>query len=943
MRGAFQDFVKVTAVINVGALYTVTTDGRVNDIYLRTDDIPVNTPDLKFAYTINDLGWYSYKIVVKQTEQEYYNVYLPGILNGYPGLSGVIDPDSLILSVPGGVDNGLFPTNEANLTAHTVLFNDNINKIPRDLAEVGPDQKQFRSSVTLYGMVTNIMGATSGSQSNVQYYPRISSEGINAISHTSTAIAQAKEFNMGFSDLSTDTPATTVPPTTSPPTAPVVSTEPDNGNKVFYQIDTNPLIARISTTEKSIGWENKANTLPAYVSMLPFLAVYETAPFESNIDIYWETTSAGLIVDLNSAVLSDFEGIIGTENLSWDFNESYVFDQNVTSFFGLITSTGQAYLGVANVFIDSVVDGEGIDQTGLFSIEPGASGGTNAGKFKITYKGSGIVFNQGSEITNVYTFVLDVTTAEGFNTQLTVGGEEAGEGALANKAPTFDTIAPVTINATDSVVLPASAWVNANAKNGTSIATGASNLEGLVYRLSGTGYPDNWTMNPVNGEITQTTPNNSSERGFQGNPSGIYGVVLELIDADAMNPVTSVSPSFSAIKATQSLNIKITYAPVNAETVSNVCVLDPNSNTPNPAAVIGIGALIPPENEQSEILTRYYYISENEYTNFTYFTEREIPGSGSDSSNISTFRLGTKPHLKGTVVFSVNDRVQSGDFLPSKATFWYREVPDPTDLDNPDPNFFPLLPSLEYNRTGENTSISNALESREQELPTDSVGNSIITVTVAQEFWRQSLRAFDYQQIQSETENVRGIEYVVQLIGIETAEGALSARSWVHVDDLHYPTCVPWQGQNIVTLNGNVGDLFKYTRSSEASGTEGAAVDPANVLFAETPYGEYVNEFYTTNVGNIVYTPADNALPYINFELDLTNIAVDSWTKFPSGASAASQVNLRWVAAFPATSGRKSYTGGGVGAIQTTTGVSSGNNTPQTPVTKAGTLKIRKR
>jgi hypothetical protein len=32
----------------------------------------------------NPLGWYSYKIVVRQTEQDYYNVYLPGILNGYP-------------------------------------------------------------------------------------------------------------------------------------------------------------------------------------------------------------------------------------------------------------------------------------------------------------------------------------------------------------------------------------------------------------------------------------------------------------------------------------------------------------------------------------------------------------------------------------------------------------------------------------------------------------------------------------------------------------------------------------------------------------------------------------------------------------------------------------------------------------------------------------------
>ena len=32
-------------------------------------------------------------------------------------------------------------------------LNDNINKVPRDLAEVGPEQKQFRSSVQLYGRI----------------------------------------------------------------------------------------------------------------------------------------------------------------------------------------------------------------------------------------------------------------------------------------------------------------------------------------------------------------------------------------------------------------------------------------------------------------------------------------------------------------------------------------------------------------------------------------------------------------------------------------------------------------------------------------------------------------------------------------------------------------------------------------------------------------------
>ena len=85
MRGAYTDFVVVTAITGptgIQGQYTVTTTGRVNDVYLRSESPISNQPDLKFAYIINDLGWYSYKIVVKQTEQEYYNVYLPGILNG---------------------------------------------------------------------------------------------------------------------------------------------------------------------------------------------------------------------------------------------------------------------------------------------------------------------------------------------------------------------------------------------------------------------------------------------------------------------------------------------------------------------------------------------------------------------------------------------------------------------------------------------------------------------------------------------------------------------------------------------------------------------------------------------------------------------------------------------------------------------------------------------
>ena len=124
LRGQYIDFVKVTNVTGT-APYVVTTEGRVNDfLYSAT----TNNPDTKFAYTLpNALGWYSYKVVVKQQEQDYYNCYLPGFLNGYPDHGGTSP----------------YPTNEDNKTAHVVLLNDNINKIPRDLNETSDQQKQF--------------------------------------------------------------------------------------------------------------------------------------------------------------------------------------------------------------------------------------------------------------------------------------------------------------------------------------------------------------------------------------------------------------------------------------------------------------------------------------------------------------------------------------------------------------------------------------------------------------------------------------------------------------------------------------------------------------------------------------------------------------------------------------------------------------------------------
>ena len=202
--------------------------------------------------------------------------------------------------------------------------------------------------------------------------------------------------------------------------------------------------------------------------------------------------------------------------------------------------------------------------------------------------------------------------------------------------------------------------------------------------------------------------------------------------------------------------------------------------------------------------------------------------------------------------------------------------------------------------------------------------------------WLQSVRAFDHSAFNAN----RGIEYAIVLNGAQSVFGAAANQpdatpwSWVHADDLHYPTCVPWQGTNLITSNG-AGNLFKHYRSAESNArTEGATVPATNEIWSDTPYGEYINEFYTTSVGNISYSPADTNIPYINFTLDLTNITPVpvKWTSFATDA----ELDLKWVAGFKGD-GQKKFQSTFVGAIQTTAGIDS-EALGQTK----GTLRVRR-
>ena len=87
-------------------------------------DVYSNELDSGVYATYNPYGWYSYRVVVKQLEQEYYNVYTPG--------ATVVDNNSYI-----------------------TLFGDNINKVPRLMETISADNAIARSDVILFPKIIN--------------------------------------------------------------------------------------------------------------------------------------------------------------------------------------------------------------------------------------------------------------------------------------------------------------------------------------------------------------------------------------------------------------------------------------------------------------------------------------------------------------------------------------------------------------------------------------------------------------------------------------------------------------------------------------------------------------------------------------------------------------------------------------------------------------------
>ena len=315
--------------------------------------------------TTNPTGWYSYKVVVKQTQQEYYNVYLPGFLKGNLGTG----PEA---------------------ATHSVLISDNINKVPRDLQEVGPNQTKYRSSEILFPVVENYH--TNTENWNQPFFP--GNEKFNV-----TTIAP---FN-ALDDLG------------------------GTAHEAIFENTEDPLIMRIGDNHGGLGATDQ--------HMEPFLSIAETTPFISNIDIYYETSTSGLISELNTKVLTGVgTSIVNFNNFDYNHNEnqnwagtstvtgasdsSYITNQftPIDNVNNLLTNT--AFVGL------SVIDNTGVTRTTQFEVEQVTSS-PNVYRLKLKDSTSQFYFGPDASTKESYTFGITLRNLDD-NTNATLNSTVAG-------------------------------------------------------------------------------------------------------------------------------------------------------------------------------------------------------------------------------------------------------------------------------------------------------------------------------------------------------------------------------------------------------------------------------------------------------------------------------------------------------------------------------------
>jgi len=634
----------------------------------------VNDPDY------NPLGWYSYKIVVKQQEQEYYNVYTAGAMKDIP---------YNYLSIVKGPPTPTDPITP-NISFVTLL-NDNINKVPRDLTEVGPQDKTFRSSVVLFGRVENTTHTYSNT-GNKQFQPDRTSFTTNSIEDLFDLFdvgqfennvevqvpvtdiespfspffkADANPFvgefvtsqdaSKQFGVLNTTVATNTFTADSKNPSASPTQTIPldtfslgfaiEPGYKVtggvitgdVFVVSYDPILEEVVISEAITYVTNDTFTFTQedYVP-IENLAILETAPTVSNLDIYWETSSAGLISELNEAIRNS---VNSTEADIAPFNDS-AFEEDL--------SVGEDILSSDFVVID--VGGFGVP------VDPNLVTLTTE---SITYTGN--ESRDASEILEVYETATpgawNIRTKQGFVDNIWYSEDPNNRNFIINLSVSvenkgFADVNGAVTNSTDVLIdnlttnfIPAvgARVTGVGIPSGVKVVSYSSILSQLVLDTS-VSLPSNTALTIENGQPSVTKITKTVKLDNQ--PPDIF---------NGYNPQGSIIPSSSVIDLT-TIPFKDGYVMKSLSGVNG-------ANTPNAGQQVDFRIVDVIGSNNGSFLNNFNIIkNETESTeslvavdlvlssisglniDYTYQAVVNLKDAGGEESSIAfNFKFGTKP------------------------------------------------------------------------------------------------------------------------------------------------------------------------------------------------------------------------------------------------------------------------------------------------------------
>ena len=424
------------------------------------------------AYSSSNIfGWYSWKVVVKQTQQDYYTVYAPGPYGNFPAVgSKILD----------GIGNLTYTAEDQRMWL--VLHGDNINKIPRNITN-STEEGISGSDAGLYPKLVYDTSSSGWQMKNDNIYDVIS-------------IGTAKDQGIVLEEYDYSSGSA------------IANNKPGEVRGDIYDSTKNPLVAEL---------------INAYSTYKNTISIWETKPIESALNIYYETSTSGLVAELNAEIIEDDNGPADIK-IDASYTDNFDEDVNANTDIGELQAynSAPALMSGITFTLVSVYDSNGFDRTTWFDI--------NTSNNNLRVAQEKFYYNLGA--TEYYVEVqaedTNSNTYTNTNNKLTI--------TLNNIAPFF-----TNLNATTTLVhFRTYNFFDVNAENGSHDDTTPQDTLDLEFSITSvtkggvTQSSHPFSINSSTGMLSNSSAFPSSEIG------DVYRINVQVSDnVNSANPLTA--------------------------------------------------------------------------------------------------------------------------------------------------------------------------------------------------------------------------------------------------------------------------------------------------------------------------------------------------------------------------------------------------------------------